>query len=143
VRHVLIALIAPPSTVVQLTSIRLERELVYVQEAAWGLGSLACDRVEEFLSNTGTEIRDIVAIEMLESFPNAEYPSGRDTFAQFLGPETKHLWVELQAIWETSVKLDLQDRTVLEGEVLISRILRQLSFEHCDAGYADLSGLHS
>src|SRR5437016_13340445 len=40
VRHVLIALIAPPSTVVQLTSIRSERELVYVQEAAWRLGSL-------------------------------------------------------------------------------------------------------
>lgn len=99
--------------------------------------------MEEFLSNTGTEIRDIIAIEMLESFPNAEYPSGSDTFAQFLGPETKHLWVELQAIWKTSVKLDLQDRTVLEGEVLISRILRQLSFEHCDAGYADLSRLHS
>jgi hypothetical protein len=31
----------------------------------------ACDRVEEFLSDTGTEIRDIVAIEMLESVPNA------------------------------------------------------------------------
>src|SRR5439155_26011563 len=99
VRHVLIA---PPSTVVQLTSIRSERELVYVQEAAWRLGSLrptccavagssslrreqegvraACDRSEEFLSNTGTEIRDIIAIEMLESFPNAEYPSGSDTF---------------------------------------------------------------
>src|SRR5213080_2454160 len=68
----------------------------------------ACDRSEEFLSNTGTEIRDIIAIEMLESFPNAEYPSGSDTFAQFLGPETKHLWVELQAIWKTSVKLDFR-----------------------------------
>jgi hypothetical protein len=93
----------------------------------------ACDRVEEFLSNAGTEIRDIVAMEMLESFPNAESPSGSDTFAQFLGPETKRLWVELQAIWKTSVKLDLQDRTVLEGEVSISRILRQLAFEHCEA----------
>jgi hypothetical protein len=85
----------------------------------------ACDRVEEFLSDTGTEIRDIVAIEMLESVPNAGYPSDTDTFDQFLGPKTKRLWVELQAIWKTSVKLDLQDRTVLEGEVLISRILRQ------------------
>jgi hypothetical protein len=85
----------------------------------------ACDRVEEFLSNTGTEIRDIVAIEMLESVPNAGYPSDTDTFDQFLGPKTKRVWVELQAIWKTSVKLDLQDRTVLEGEVLISRILRQ------------------
>jgi hypothetical protein len=103
----------------------------------------ACDRVEEFLSNTGMEIRDIVAIEMLESFPNAEYSGGSDTFAQLLGPKTKRLWVELQAIWKTSVKLDLKDRTVLGGEVLISRILRQLSFEHRDAGYADLGRLHS
>ena len=129
------------SVLYALHVVQLLAEAVYEEEQE-GVRA-ACDRSEEFLSNTGTEIRDIIAIEMLESFPNAEYPSGSDTFAQFLGPETKHLWVELQAIWKTSIKLDLQDRTVLEGEVLISRILRQLSFEHCDAGYADLSRLHS
>ncbi len=83
----------------------------------------ACDRLEEFLSNAGTEIRDVVAVEMFESFQNAEYPYGGDTWC--LGPETKRLRAELEAIWRTSVKLDLQDRTVLEGEVLMSRIVRQ------------------
>ena len=85
----------------------------------------ACDRVEEFLSNAGTEVRDMLAIEMFESFQNAEYPYSGDTFAGRLGPETKRLWAELEAIWRTSVKLDLQHRTVLEGEILISRIVRQ------------------
>jgi len=85
----------------------------------------ACDRLEEFLSNAGTEVRDMVVVEMFESFQNAEYPFGGDTFAGCLGPETKRLWAELETIWRTSVKLDLQERTVLEGEVLISRIVRQ------------------
>ncbi len=85
----------------------------------------ACDRLEEFLSNAGTEIRDMLAIEMFESFQNAEYPYGSDTVAGCLGPETKRLWTELEAIWRTSAKLDLQDRTVLEGEILIWRIVRQ------------------
>ena len=65
----------------------------------------------------------MVAVEMFESFQNVEYPCGSDTWC--LGPETKRLWAELEAIWRTSVKLDLQDRTVLEGEILISRIVRQ------------------
>ena len=33
----------------------------------------------------------------------------------------------VQAIWRRAVMLDLQDRSVLEGEVLISRIVRQAS----------------
>ena len=98
----------------------------------------AFDRMEEFLSKAGPEIRDMVAIEMFESLQNAESSSDSDSLARFLGPETKRLWAELQAIWKTSVKLDLQDRTVLEGEVLMARILRQLSFEQ-----SDLFGLHS
>jgi hypothetical protein len=96
----------------------------------------ACDRMEEFLSNGGPEIRDMLAIEVFESLQNAESSSDSDSFARFLGPQTKRLWAELQAIWKTSVKLDLRDRTVLEGEVLMSRILRQLE-------QSDLSGLHS
>jgi hypothetical protein len=90
----------------------------------------ACDRVEEFLSHARTEIRDMVVFEMFESLQNDPYPSGGDTFARFFGPETKRLWAELQAIWRTSVKLDLQDRAVLEGEVLISHILRQNRLQH-------------
>ena len=32
----------------------------------------ACDRMEEFLTKAGPEIRDMVAIEMFESLQNAE-----------------------------------------------------------------------
>ena len=89
----------------------------------------ACDRVEEFLSHAGKEVRDRLAIEIFESIQNDLYPSGSETLARFLGPETKRLWAEVQAIWRTSVKLDLQDRTVLEGEVLISHIIRENQFQ--------------
>src|SRR6266536_983852 len=84
----------------------------------------ACDRMEEFLTKAGPEIRDMVAIEMFESLQNAESSSDSDSFAPFLGPETKRLCA------------DLQDRTVLEGEVLMSRILRQLSFEQPDLSHS-------
>jgi len=116
--------------------VRFLRDAVYEEEDCERVHA-ACDRMEEFLSKAGPEIRDMVAIEMFESLQNAE-SSSDSAFAPFLGPETKRLWAELQAIWKTSVKLDLQDRTVLEGEVLMSRILRQLSFEQ-----SDLSRLHS
>ena len=116
--------------------VQLLHDAVYEEEDCERVHA-ACDRMEEFLSKAGPEIRDMVAIEMFESLQNAE-SSSDSAFAPFLGPETKRLWAELQAIWKTSVKLDLQDRTVLEGEVLMSRILRQLSFEQ-----SDLSGLHS
>jgi len=118
--------------------IRFLRDAVYEEEEDCERAHAACDRMEEFLSKAGPEIRDMVAIEMFESLQNAESSSDSDSFARFLGPETKRLWAELQAIWKTSIKLDLQDRTVLEGEVLMSRILRQLSFDQ-----SDLSGLHS
>ncbi len=110
------------------TFVQLLREAVYEEEDCERVRA-ACDRLEEFLSNAGTEVRDMLAVKMFESFQNAGYPADSDTAARFLGPETKRLWAELQAIWKTSMKLDLQDRTVLEGEVLISRIcadLRQL-----------------
>jgi hypothetical protein len=88
----------------------------------------ACDRMEDFLSKAGTEIREMLAIEMFEGFQNVGYPFGSDSFAQFFGPEMKRLWAELQAIWKRSIMLDLRDRSVLEAEVLISRIVRQLPF---------------
>jgi len=110
--------------------VQLLHDAVYEEEDCERVHA-ACDRMEEFLSKAGPEIRDMVAIEMFESLQNAE-SSSDSAFAPFLGPETKRLWAELQAIWKTSVKLDLQDRTVLEGEVLMSRILRQLSFEQSD-----------
>jgi hypothetical protein len=107
--------------------VRFLCDAVYEEEGCERVHA-TCDRMEEFLSKGGPEIRDMVTIEMFESLQNAESSSDSDSFARFLGPETKRLWAKLQAIWKTSVKLDLQDRTVLEGEVLMSRILRQLSF---------------
>src|SRR5206468_11819298 len=120
-----------------LDFVRFLRDAVYEEEDCERVHA-ACDRMEEFLSKAGPEIRDMVAIEMFESLQNAESSADSDSYARFLGPQTKRLWAELQAIWETSVKLDLQDRTVLEAEVLMSRILRQLSFEQ-----SDLCRLHS
>jgi hypothetical protein len=87
----------------------------------------ACDRLEEFLSNAGTEVRDMVAVEMFESFQNAEYPYGSDIFAWCLGPQDEAPPGGTRSHLETSVELDLQDRTVLEWEILISRIVRQIS----------------
>ena len=83
--------------------------------------------MEDFLSKAGAEIREVLAIEMFERLQNVGYPFGSDSFA-FLGPEMKRLWAELQAIWKRSIMLDLQDRSVLEAEVLISRIVRQPPF---------------
>jgi hypothetical protein len=87
----------------------------------------AFDRMEEFLTTRGQGNRDRIAVELLEAVQNVALCEGfgSEAFAGFLGPETKRMWAELDAIWKTSVRLDLQDRTVLEGEVLISRIARQ------------------
>ncbi len=111
------------------TFVQLLRDAVYEEEDCERVNA-ACDRVEEFLSRAGTEIRDMVAMGMFEMFQNAEYPYGSDTFTWCLGPETERLWAELQAIWKASVKLDLQDRTVLEGELLIARICADLCQVH-------------
>src|SRR5215470_6582341 len=46
----------------------------------------ACDRMEDFLGKAGTEMREMVAIEMSD---NIGYPFGSDAFAQFSGPELK------------------------------------------------------
>jgi hypothetical protein len=88
----------------------------------------AFDRMEEFLTTRGQGNRDRIAVELLEAAENvAWYESfGSEAFARFLGPETKRVWAELHAIWKTSLRLDLQDRTVLEAEVLISRIAQQI-----------------
>jgi len=83
--------------------------------------------MEAFLTKRGQGNRDRIAVELLEAVQNvALYEGfGSEAFAGFLGPETKRMRAELDAIWKTSLSLDLQDRTVLEGEVLISRIARQ------------------
>ena len=77
--------------------VRFLHDAVYEEEDCERVHA-ACDRMEEFLSKAGPEIRDMVAIEMFESLQNAESSSDSDSFARFLGPETKRLWAELQAI---------------------------------------------
>jgi len=98
------------------------------QRENYELVRAAFDRMEEFLTTRGQGNRDRLAVDVLEAVENdALYESfGSEAFARFLGPETKRLWAELHAIWKTSLRLDLQDRAVLEGEVLISRIAWQI-----------------
>ena len=107
--------------------VQLLTDAMYKEEGHCERVHSACDQVEEFLSKAGTEMREMFAIEIFESFQNVGYPLGSDSFSRFHGPKMKRLWVELQAIWKRSIMLDLQDRSVLEGEVLISRIVRQAS----------------
>src|SRR5437899_12717070 len=91
--------------------IRFLRDAVYEEKDCERVHA-ACDRMEEFLSKAGPEIRDMVAIEMFESLQNAESSSDSDSFARFLGPETIRLWPDLRALWKSSLKLDFQDRSV-------------------------------
>jgi hypothetical protein len=122
--------------------VRFLCDAVYEEEEDCERVHAACDRMEEFLSKAGPEIRDMVAIEMFESFQNAESSSDSDSFARFLGPQTKRLWAELRAIWKMSVKLDLQDRTVLEGEVLPSAQLRSWACRLCGSAESWQTGPH-
>ena len=108
--------------------VQLLTDVMYNKEDDCKRVHSACDRMEDFLSKAGTEIREMLAIEMFERLQNVGYPFGSDSFAQFLGPEMKRLCAELQAIWKRSIMLDLQDRSVMEAEVLISRIVRQPPF---------------
>ncbi len=54
--------------------VQLLHDAVYEEEDCERVHA-ACDRMEEFLSKAGPEIRDMVAIEMFESLQNAESSS--------------------------------------------------------------------
>lgn len=83
--------------------------------------------VEEVLRSGGREVRE-PGLRFLQSLQEAasSRPCGFEALVQFFGPQTSRLWTELNAIWRTSVKLDLLDRSVLEAEVLAYRISQQV-----------------
>jgi hypothetical protein len=83
--------------------------------------------VEEVLRNGGREVRE-PGLRFLQSLQEAvsQKACGIEAFVEFFGPQTGRLWTELNAVWRTSVKLDLLDRSVLEAEVLAYRISQQV-----------------
>jgi len=84
-------------------------------------------QIEKFLTDGTPEVRSLIGlnfVETLRSIASSKSYDG-DAFGQFLGPATRRLWWELDAIWRASIKLDLEDRAVLEGEVLTWRIVHQ------------------
>jgi hypothetical protein len=85
------------------------------------------DQLEQYLKPTSQERRDFFGLEVIETLQNvASWKAyGRDVFVQFLGPKAKRVWMELDAVWTASIRLDLADRPILEGEVLIWRMTRQ------------------
>jgi len=87
----------------------------------------AFDQMEEFLRDGSQEVRDLVALGFLETLHDvaSAKPYGSEAFVRFFGPQTRHVWAVLDAIWRTSLRLDMAGRSVLEAEVLAWRILRQ------------------
>ena len=83
--------------------------------------------MEEWLRNEGREFRE-VGLNFLQSLQEIASLKGCgiEAFVQFFGPEASRLWMELNAIWRTSIKLDALDRSVLEAEVLGYRISQQV-----------------
>jgi len=83
----------------------------------------AFEQMEQFLRNGTTEVRELVALGFLETLRTVASwkPYGTDAFLQFLLPESRRVWAKLDAVW----KVNLDDCSVLEREVLIWRVVRQ------------------
>ena len=88
---------------------------------------LALQSIEELLREGGREVRES-GLGFLQSLREAASPKpcGVEALVEFFGPETSRLWMESNAIWRTSLKLDALDRSVLEAEVLAYRISQQV-----------------
>jgi hypothetical protein len=84
------------------------------------------DRMEAFLRGGTQEVRDLIGLGFIQTMQNIALlkPYGSDAFVRFLGVETRSVWAQLEAIWRASIGLDSSDRTTLEAEVLIWRMLR-------------------
>jgi hypothetical protein len=97
------------------------------EHANYELLRVAFDRLEQALIAASQEGRHLFGVEVMEALQNvASWKAyGRDVFVQFLGPEAKRIWMELDAVWTASVRLDLAERGILEAEVLIWRMTRQ------------------
>ena len=84
---------------------------------------VAFERMEQFLRDGTAGVRELVVFGFLETLRNVASwkPYGGDAFVQFLRPESSRFWAKLDAVGN----LNLDNCTVLEGEVLIWRIVRQ------------------
>jgi hypothetical protein len=84
-------------------------------------------QIEKFLTDGTPEVRSVFGVSFVETLHSvaASKSYSGDTFSPFLGPETRRVWWERDAIWRASLSLDLEDRTILEGEVLVWRIVHR------------------
>jgi hypothetical protein len=87
----------------------------------------AFGQMEKFLREGTQEVREFVGLGFLGTLHNlASWKSyGSEVFVRFLGLETRRIWEELEAVWRSSVRLDLSERTTLEAEVLLWRIVQR------------------
>ncbi|PYX79617.1 MAG: hypothetical protein DMG70_27110 [Acidobacteria bacterium] len=83
----------------------------------------AFELIELFLTDGTAEVRELAALGFLETLQTAASwkPYGSDAFGRFLRPESRDVWDKLDMVSE----LNLDDCGVLEGEVLIWRVVRQ------------------
>jgi len=81
------------------------------------------EQMEEFLRDGSGEVRELVARGFLETLRTVASwkPYGSDAFLQFLYPESRRVWLRLDAAWN----LNLDDYGVLEKEVLVWRVVQQ------------------
>jgi hypothetical protein len=87
----------------------------------------AFDRMERLYSGAGREIRQLIVFEFLASLQElaACKPYGPEALVQYLGPETRRIWAELDEISRTCSRLDMRERPVLESEILTWWLLRE------------------
>ena len=83
----------------------------------------AFQQMEQFLKEGSSEVRKLVALGFLETLRiiASWKPYGSDAFLQFLYPESRRVWTNLDAAWN----INLDNCGVLEREVLIWRVVRQ------------------
>jgi hypothetical protein len=83
----------------------------------------AFELIELFLTDGSDEVRELAALGFLEALQTAASwkPYGGDAWVRFLRPESRDVWNKLDLVSE----LNLDDCGVLEGEVLIWRVVRQ------------------
>jgi len=98
-------------------------------------------RMEEFFKDGGQEVRDLIGLGFLQTLQNAALLKsyGSEAFVRFLGAETGRVWVQLEAIWRASIGLDLSDRSTLEAEVLVWRMVRAALNSGKSGGFAPRS----
>jgi hypothetical protein len=97
------------------------------EQREWQQLQTAFDRIEEALTGADREVRELIAFEFLETLETlaASKPYGPEVLLGYLGRETRRIWAELDEISRTCSRLDMRERTVLEGEILVWRLVRE------------------